>query len=63
MGCSSRVGGYEHAIKSSLILGIDDGLSACPICNARMKEEAVFPHLDIHNGSDNNLKAHSIPTR
>ncbi|KAI9730409.1 MAG: E3 ubiquitin-protein ligase rad18 [Cirrosporium novae-zelandiae] len=25
----------------------DDGLIACPICNQRMKEEAVFGHLDI----------------
>ncbi|EER25220.1 postreplication repair protein, putative [Coccidioides posadasii C735 delta SOWgp] len=24
----------------------DDGLVACPICNRRMKEEAVFPHLN-----------------
>ena len=28
---------------------IDDGLISCPICNARMKEEAVFLHLDVHN--------------
>jgi len=27
----------------------DDGLTACPICNKRMKEEEVFPHLDVHN--------------
>ena len=27
----------------------DDGLIACPICSARMKEEEVFPHLDVHN--------------
>lgn len=24
----------------------DDGLVACPICNRRMKNEAVFPHLE-----------------
>ena len=30
----------------------DDGLTACPICNARMKEEAVFAHLDVHNVTD-----------
>lgn len=30
-------------------MAVDDGLSACPICNLRMKEEEVFPHLDIHN--------------
>ncbi|KAL8723526.1 MAG: hypothetical protein Q9225_000161 [Loekoesia sp. 1 TL-2023] len=27
----------------------DDGLAACPICAQRMKEEAVFLHLDTHN--------------
>jgi len=27
----------------------DDGLTACPICNKRMKEEQVFPHLDVHS--------------
>ncbi|KAI4205434.1 MAG: hypothetical protein LQ350_000477 [Teloschistes chrysophthalmus] len=27
----------------------DDGLAACPICGLRMKEEAVFLHLDTHN--------------
>ncbi|KAF6229353.1 hypothetical protein HO133_007469 [Letharia lupina] len=29
----------------------EDGLTACPICGARMKEEAVYPHLDVHNNS------------
>ncbi|GAD91820.1 postreplication repair E3 ubiquitin-protein ligase rad18 [Paecilomyces variotii No. 5] len=28
----------------------DDGLVACPICNRRMKNEAVFPHLDKCTG-------------
>ncbi|OOF98361.1 hypothetical protein ASPCADRAFT_164853 [Aspergillus carbonarius ITEM 5010] len=28
----------------------EDGLVACPICNRRMKNEAVFRHLDICNG-------------
>ena len=27
----------------------DDDLIACPICSERMKEEEVFPHLDVHN--------------
>ena len=27
---------------------IDDDLSACPICNRRMKVEDVFLHLDTH---------------
>ena len=27
----------------------EDGLIACPICSKRMKEEQVFPHLDVHN--------------
>ena len=26
----------------------EHGLSACPICNKRMKEEDVFLHLDTH---------------
>ena len=29
----------------------EDGLTACPICGARMKEEAVYSHLDVHNSS------------
>ncbi|KAF2152560.1 DNA repair protein rad18 [Myriangium duriaei CBS 260.36] len=29
----------------------DDGLVSCPMCSARMKEEAVFPHLDRCDGS------------
>ncbi|KIW00425.1 DNA repair protein rad18 [Verruconis gallopava] len=28
----------------------NDGLVACPMCNRRMKEEAVFAHLDHCNG-------------
>lgn len=28
----------------------EDGLVACPICNRRMKNEAVFVHLDTCNG-------------
>ena len=34
-----------------LILCPDDGLTACPICGARMKEESVYPHLDVHSNS------------
>lgn len=29
---------------------LDDGLVACPMCNRRMKEEEVFPHLDRCEG-------------
>ncbi|PGH23725.1 DNA repair protein rad18 [Polytolypa hystricis UAMH7299] len=29
----------------------DDGLVACPICSRRMKNEAVFRHLDLCTGS------------
>ena len=29
----------------------DDGLVACPMCHTRMKEEAVFTHLDQCDGS------------
>lgn len=28
----------------------EDGLVACPICSRRMKNEAVFVHLDTCNG-------------
>jgi E3 ubiquitin-protein ligase RAD18 len=30
----------------------DDGLVACPMCNNRMKEDAVFTHLDQCDGVD-----------
>jgi E3 ubiquitin-protein ligase RAD18 len=29
----------------------EDGLVACPICTQRMKEEAVFPHLNVCDGT------------
>lgn len=32
--------------------GTEDGLAACPICGRKMKEEAVFLHLDTHNDPD-----------
>lgn len=32
----------------------DDGLVACPICNRRMKNEAVFQHLDACTGTSAN---------
>lgn len=34
----------------ALIDYVDDGLVACPICNRRMKNEAVFSHLDVCKG-------------
>lgn len=39
-----------------LTLVPDDGLIACPICSERMKEEAVFSHLDVHNRPETSLK-------
>ncbi|MCJ1265570.1 E3 ubiquitin-protein ligase rad18 [Lobaria immixta] len=30
----------------------EDGLTSCPICNQRMKEEKVFAHLDVHNNPE-----------
>ena len=45
------------------MISSDDGLSACPICNERMKEEAVFSHLDIHNEPDAEPDTNPIPTR
>ena len=47
-----------------------DGLVACPMCGTRMKEEAVFPHLDACTGDASSsqsaasqalLNAHSQP--
>lgn len=33
----------------------EDGLVPCPVCKRRMKEEAVFPHLDQCDGTDQPL--------
>ena len=41
----------------------DDGLSACPICGKRMKEEQVFPHLDIHNDTCSKSPEPDFPIR
>ena len=38
-----------NAVADYSLYGSDDRLSACPICGQQMKEEEVFPHLDIHN--------------
>lgn len=35
----------------------DDGLVACPMCHIRMKEEAVFTHLDQCKGSPTQAKS------
>ena len=35
-------------VLSTLLTNQADDLSACPICNARMKVEDVFQHLDTH---------------
>ncbi|KAK0661979.1 Postreplication repair E3 ubiquitin-protein ligase rad18 [Lasiodiplodia hormozganensis] len=40
----------------------NDGLVACPMCNKRMKEEAVFSHLDRCDGPDKD-DAYSRATR
>ena len=53
----------RHYRFSHLIRAIDDGLIPCPICNARMKEEAVFSHLDIHNDVGIAPKHNSKATR
>lgn len=37
----------------------NDGLVACPMCNERMKEELVFPHLDRCDGT----KKRGTPSR
>ncbi|KAL8705161.1 MAG: hypothetical protein Q9201_001698 [Fulgogasparrea decipioides] len=33
----------------------DDGLAECPICGLKMKEEAVFLHLDTHSTPDGTM--------
>lgn len=40
----------------------DDGLVACPVCNKRMKVEAVYPHLDQCVGEDQSPMQHDIST-
>lgn len=42
---------------------VADGLTACPICNQRMKEQDVFLHLDVHNTTDDTTPVDSsVPT-
>lgn len=41
----------------------EDGLIACPICGKRMKEEQVFPHLDVHNEPAPNTNGRSSSSR
>ncbi|KAL9581486.1 MAG: hypothetical protein Q9212_003870 [Teloschistes hypoglaucus] len=36
------------------------GLAACPICDLRMKEEAVFLHLDTHNEANEAQRKDSL---
>jgi E3 ubiquitin-protein ligase RAD18 len=38
------------SMAKSNALGSEDGLVACPVCNRRMKNEAVFQHLDTCTG-------------
>lgn len=40
-----------------------DGLTACPICNQRMKEQDVFLHLDVHNITDDTTRVDSSVPR
>ncbi|KAJ6184031.1 hypothetical protein N7519_005332 [Penicillium mononematosum] len=39
----------------------EDGLVACPICFRKMKEEAVFPHLNVHQQEEDSPK--KTPTK
>ncbi|KAL8953378.1 MAG: hypothetical protein Q9222_000755 [Ikaeria aurantiellina] len=41
----------------------NDGLAACPICAKRMKEEAVFSHLDTHNDTPEASEKVSLRSR
>lgn len=40
-----------------------DGLTACPICNQRMKEQDVFLHLDVHNSTNDTTHVESSVPR
>ena len=60
---SSLVGLFGSHWSPLLILDTDDGLAACPICRARMKEEAVFTHLDIHNKPETVAEAQAEQSR
>ena len=59
----SLVGSFGSHWSPVLILDTDDGLAACPICKARMKEEAVFTHLDIHNKPETVAQAEAEQSR
>jgi E3 ubiquitin-protein ligase RAD18 len=41
----------------------DDGLVKCPICSRRMKEEAVYPHLDQCDGEPKLTSGRSTRSR
>ncbi len=41
----------------------DDGLVQCPMCHARMKEEAVFTHLDQCDGSATKAKGSTTESK
>ena len=41
----------------------DDGLVKCPICSRRMKEEAVYSHLDQCDGETKSTSGRSIRSR
>lgn len=40
----------SRPLSLTLIIIAEDGMVACPICNRRMKNEAVFAHLDRCTG-------------
>ena len=52
ISCQVRTQIRGASVGPRLMTRLDDGLMACPICDERMREEAVFSHLDVHNGKD-----------
>ena len=47
----------RHLLALSLtIMTLDDGLVACPMCSRKMKNEAVFSHLDKCTGEEEKPK-------
>ncbi|KAL8699138.1 MAG: hypothetical protein Q9224_001547 [Gallowayella concinna] len=44
---------FDNEPNTEVVTG--NGSAACPICGQRMKEEAVFLHLDTHDGTNTTL--------
>ena len=54
----------HNGIEDSVGKDMQDGeLAACPICGKRMKEEAVFLHLDIHEVTNQQTQPARLPPK